>query len=116
MLLGGRRGAHGAGAFASPEASLTQVSHRLALSPARSEKRPASSAVFAEEGHHFVSRHHRAEVAAREPQLLEPEKCEGWDWYPRDDPTPAALRRAGEPHGDGMATFGLNPTITARSL
>ncbi len=31
-----------------------------------------------------VTLHHRAEVAAGEPQRLEPEKCDGWDWYPWD--------------------------------
>lgn len=95
ILLGRRRGAHGAGAFAFPggkphpgespaDAVAREVQEETGLTCTAIRPITWTSEVFAKDGLHFVTLHHRAEVAAGEPQLLEPEKCEGWDWYPWD--------------------------------
>lgn len=96
ILLGRRRGAHGAGAYAFPggkphpgespaEALAREVREETGLTCTAITPIIWTSELFAEHGLHFVTLHHRTEVAAGEPQLLEPEKCDGWAWYPWDD-------------------------------
>jgi 8-oxo-dGTP diphosphatase len=96
ILLGRRRGAHGAGAYAFPggkphpgespdDAVAREVLEETGLTCTAIRRVTWTNEVFAEAGLHFVTLHHQAEVADGEPQLLEPEKCEGWDWYRWDD-------------------------------
>lgn len=96
ILLGRRRGAHGAGAYAFPggkpnpgespaDALAREVREETGLACTAISPITWTSEVFAEEGLHFVTLHHLVEVAAGEPELLEPQKCEGWGWYPWDN-------------------------------
>jgi 8-oxo-dGTP diphosphatase len=94
VLLGRRRGAHGAGTW-SPAGGKPEPGESPADAAARElreetglvarELHPVgwTSDVFPEEGLHYVTLHH-AVVADGEPRLLEPDKCEGWAWFDPD--------------------------------
>lgn len=93
VLLGRRRGAHGAGTFAFPGGRP-----RPGESPADAVKREVreetglvattvagimwTDEVFPDDGVHYVTLHHRLVVPeTAQPELCEPEKCDGWYWY-----------------------------------
>lgn len=93
VLLGRRRGAHGAGTYAFPggkvdpgerpaDAVIRELREETGLVVAEPRPITWTSDIFDAEGLHYVTLHHLVEVDSRaEPLLLEPEKCEGWDWY-----------------------------------
>jgi 8-oxo-dGTP diphosphatase len=91
VLLGRRRGAHGAGTFAFPGGKPDPGEHpsdtvrRELLEEtgltARSIQPVAwTSDVFADGDLHFVTLHHVVE-ADGEPEVREPDKVEAWGWY-----------------------------------
>jgi 8-oxo-dGTP diphosphatase len=95
VLLGRRRGAHGAGTFAFPGGKPDPGEHPA--DPARRELleetglaaravRPVAwtSDVFADGNLHFVTLHHMVD-ADGEPEVREPDKVEAWGWYPWDE-------------------------------
>jgi 8-oxo-dGTP diphosphatase len=94
VLLGRRRGAHGAGTFAfpggkpdpgeHPSDTVRRELHEETGLVARSIRPVAwTSDVFADGNLHYVTLHHL--VAAKgEPELREPDKVEAWDWYAWD--------------------------------
>lgn len=97
VLLGRRRGAHGVGTFAFPggkpkpgespsDALAREVLEETGLTCRAITPIAWTNEVFADHGLRFVTLHHLVEVAAGEPQVLEPEKCDGWDWYSWTDP------------------------------
>lgn len=93
VLLGRRRNAHGAGAFAFPggkprpgespaDAVAREVLEETGILIESADPIIWTDEIFAERGLHFVTLHYKATVPSdAEPALLEPEKCEGWDWY-----------------------------------
>ena len=92
VLLGKRRGSHGAGTWSAPGGkldfgeSIERCAERelaeetgLALGPA--ELGPYTNDVFTD-GPHFVTAFVIARGAVGEPRVMEPDKCEGWAWFP----------------------------------
>lgn len=89
VLVGRRRGSHGAGQWALPgghlehgesvlDCAARELREETGLTLVDAQPAPTTSTVF--EGRHAVTLFvcGRAEG---EPQLLEPAKCEGWAWH-----------------------------------
>ncbi|MFP4226695.1 MAG: nucleotide triphosphate diphosphatase NUDT15 [Desulfobacterales bacterium] len=92
VLLGKRKGAHGAGTWALPGGHLEYgeaVEHcakrevkeetGLAINPVA--RGPYTSDVFPEEGKHYVTLFVVARSGTGEPRILEPDRCEKWQWF-----------------------------------
>lgn len=94
VLLGRRRGAHGAGTFAFPGGKPDPGEHpsdtvrrelleETGLTAGAVRPLAWTSDVFADGGLHFVTLHHLVETDG-EPEVREPDKVEAWGWYPWD--------------------------------
>jgi 8-oxo-dGTP diphosphatase len=110
VLMGRRRGAHGAGTWAFPGGKPDPGEHprdtvrRELLEEtgliARSVKPLAwTSDIIADSAQHYITLHHLVD-AEGEPEVREPEKVEGWRWcrwdaLPQPLFAPAASLRAG---------------------
>lgn len=92
VLLGERRGAHGAGTWALPGGHLEfgetveqcarrEVDEETGLQLVDVQRGPWSSDVFVAEGRHYVTLFVLAPCAAGEPAVREPHKCAGWRWF-----------------------------------
>ena len=92
VLLGKRKGSHGAGTWALPGGHLefresvedcarreTEEETGLRLKTIRPG--PYTNDVVASEARHYVTVFVQASAEGGEPQILEPEKCEGWAWF-----------------------------------
>lgn len=100
VLLGQRRGAHGAGTWAFPGGKV-EPGEDPAVSAARELEEESglvatstaplawTSDVFVEESLHYVTLHF-AVVAVGDPVVMEPEKLRVWRWFGPDD-LPAPL-------------------------
>jgi len=94
LLLGRRRNAHGAGEYASPGGHLEHLESFDAC--ARREVREETGLELGEirflrllnttqyAPRHYVDVSLVAEWKSGEPQVLEPQKVERWDWYALD--------------------------------
>jgi 8-oxo-dGTP diphosphatase len=98
VLIGKRKGAHGAGTWAFPGGKLEfgeSIAHcafrevfeetGIRIDPKKLERAPFdfTNDVFEEEVLHYITIFLIAELPKRvEPKLKEPDKCEGWSWYP----------------------------------
>jgi 8-oxo-dGTP diphosphatase len=120
VLLGRRRGSHGAGEYSTPGGHLDYLESFEDC--ARRETREecgleitgvrfqflANVGLYAPR--HYVHVGLLAESDRGQPRLLEPEKCEGWAWYALDS-LPAPLfemtRLAMEALRAGIACFDL---------
>jgi 8-oxo-dGTP diphosphatase len=100
VLLGRRRGSHGAGEYSTPGGHLDHLESFEEC--ARRETREECGLEIAAVRFQFVAnvttyapRHYvhiglLADWATGEPRVLEPDKCDGWAWWPLDAP-PAPL-------------------------
>jgi 8-oxo-dGTP diphosphatase len=92
LLLGRRRGSHGAGTWSAPGGrleygeSIEDCARRelleetgLVLGPC--ERGPTTSDVFDEVRQHFLTVFVLARHTLGEPTTLEPDKCDGWQWF-----------------------------------
>jgi 8-oxo-dGTP diphosphatase len=95
VLLGERQGAHGEGTWAFPggkvdagEEPAVAVARELAEETGLVATGVAPAAwtndLFAADGLHYVTLHHRVAVGPGEPRVLEPAKCRGWAWFAWD--------------------------------
>jgi len=92
VLLGRRRGAHGAGTWAAPGGHLEfgetveacarrEVAEETGLEIGEVRRGPFTSDVFPDDGKHYVTLFVTTVRPAGEPQTLEPDKCDGWAWF-----------------------------------
>jgi len=92
VLLGRRRGSHGAGTWAPPGGHLAfgeevadcarrEVAEETGLGLGAVTPGPFVNDVFASEGKHYVTLFVMTTQASGEPELREPDKCAGWGWY-----------------------------------
>ena len=91
LLLGKRKGAHGAGNWACPGGHLEfgesieacaarEVLEETGLVIRNIQRVAFTNDIFVDEGKHYVTLFVMAD-ADGEPRVLEPEKCEGWAWF-----------------------------------
>ena len=93
VLLGRRKGAHGAGTWAAPGGKLEfgetvqqcaarELLEETGLVAATLEAGPTTNDVFPQGGPHFVTLFVVARGITGMPANLEPHKCQGWAWFP----------------------------------
>jgi len=91
LLLGKRKGAHGEGSWApagghleygeTPEdCAARELKEETGLKALSLKVGPWTNNVF-EEGKHYFTIFVLVDQFEGEPQLLEPDKCEGWEWF-----------------------------------
>ncbi|CAL3969975.1 unnamed protein product [Diplocarpon coronariae] len=93
FLIGKRKGSHGSGTYALPgghlefgetpeQCAAREVLEETGLTVSNAWVLTATNDIMASEGKHYITlftvctRSDNADV----PRLLEPEKCEGWEW------------------------------------
>jgi 8-oxo-dGTP diphosphatase len=92
VLLGKRKGSHGAGTWALPGGHLEfgetvddcarrEAEEETGLQLKNIRPGPYTNDVMAAEGKHYVTVFVQAVPEAGEPQILEPDKCECWVWF-----------------------------------
>lgn len=92
VLLGRRKGSHGEGSWALPGGHLEfgetieacaarEVLEETGLTIRQIRRGPYSSDHFHDEGKHYVTLFVIAEGAEGDPELREPAKCDGWEWF-----------------------------------
>jgi 8-oxo-dGTP diphosphatase len=93
VLLGMRRGSHGEGTWALPGGNLEfgesvlacaqrELAEETALSTAAVRQAQFTVDVFQTEQKHYVTLFVEALDVAGDVQNCEPEKCDGWQWFP----------------------------------
>lgn len=94
ILLGKRKGAHGAGTWSLPggriehgeepaETAIREVAEEIGLvlsSVVPFLSHSYNSAVI--DGQHWITLVFSTRIAEGEPKLMEPDKCEEWRWFP----------------------------------
>lgn len=96
VLLGKRRGSHSAGVWSTPGGHLEwdedfetcvarEVLEETGLEINTCEQFWFSNNVLPADDRHYVTLYFQCEVLGGEPQTLEPDKCEGWQWFDLDD-------------------------------
>lgn len=100
VLLGKRRGSHGEGTWAPPgghldfgetveECARREVLEETGIIIREVRRGPYTTDIFPEVNRHFVTLFVTATNSEGDPALLEPSKCEGWEWHPWSSlPTP----------------------------
>lgn len=111
--LGKRKGSHGAGEYAWPGGhlefmeSIIDCAKREVLEETGMEIHNVKFLRLmnfkTKEGKHYVDVAVTAEWVKNEPELKEPERCEGWDWYGLDN-LPSPLFGTIEPSVDAYKT------------
>lgn len=96
VLMGLRKGAHGTGTWSFPGGHLEYgetpeicaVRETLEETGMRVEAIGSigfTNDIFEEEGKHYVTLFIRARIVSGEPRVMEPEKCERWEWFLWDE-------------------------------
>lgn len=94
ILLGKRKGSHGPGTWCTPgghlefgetveECANRELIEETGLRACSLKLGPWSNN-FIEETKHYVNLYVLVSQFEGEPQLLEPDKCEGWQWFDLD--------------------------------
>lgn len=103
ILLGKRKNAHGTGSWSAPgghleygesfaECGTREVEEETGLKVECLEFGTVTNDIFQEEGKHYITIIMIAEAATGEPEVQEPDKCEGWEWFSWDNlPEPLFL-------------------------
>lgn len=95
LLMGKRSGAHGAGEYCGPGGHLEHMESFEECAKRETQEETGLEIenirflcvinVMAYAPKHYVNIGMIADWKSGEPQVLEPEKCEGWDWYDIDN-------------------------------
>ena len=92
VLLGKRKGVHGAGCWAFPGGHLEfnesiegcaarEVDEETGLSIKNCRYATCTNDLFRETNKHYVTLFVVCEYESGEPEVKEPEKCEKWEWF-----------------------------------
>ncbi|MCP2231631.1 nucleotide triphosphate diphosphatase NUDT15 [Erwinia aphidicola] len=92
LLLGKRSGSHGAGDWSAPgghleygetpqQCAVREVAEETGLTLGKCINGPFTNDFFSREQKHYVTIFMLNYDAEGTPQRLEPEKCEGWQWF-----------------------------------
>lgn len=92
ILLGKRRNAHGAGDWSPPgghlnfgetpeNCAIREVREETGLTIENMRMGGVTNDIFESEQKHYLTLFMIADCPVGTPELLEPEKSEGWDWY-----------------------------------
>lgn len=92
VLLGKRKGSHGAGTWSAPGGHLEfgesieacaqrEVLEETGLEIQDLRHGPFTNNIFEADNKHYVTAFVFARIAGGEAQVLEPDKCEGWAWF-----------------------------------
>lgn len=104
VLLGRRKGAHGAGTYAwcGGHLEFGETLEACAIREVREETGLVVTSLrllcvsnIVAYNKHYIDFEFVAEVAPGEPQVLEPDRIESWGWYSLDN-LPSPLFKAGE--------------------
>ena len=92
VLLGKRKNSHGSGTWSLPGGHLefgeswedcaeTEVAEETGLTVCNLGFGALTNDIFLAEGKHYITIFMVSDYGNGEPQILEPEKCEGWSWF-----------------------------------
>ena len=95
VLLGKRKNAHGEGTWSFPGGHLEfneeiedcakrEVMEETGLDIKNIRFGPFTNDIFEREGKHYVTLYLVSEYASGELKIMEPEKCEKWEWFEWD--------------------------------
>lgn len=117
LLLGQRKNSHGAGDWSAPGGHLEfgespeacarrEVLEETGLQLDALQNGAFVSNVFPEVNKHYITLLMVAQEARGEPQLMEPKKCSGWQWFaPQDLPEPLFAPLRSWLERDGLAAL-----------
>lgn len=100
ILLGKRIGSHGSGSWAFPGGHLEfnetiedcakrEAMEETGLTIDNIRKDTFTNDIMEEENKHYVTCYVRADCKEGEPKIMEPNKCEEWNWFSWDNlPSP----------------------------
>ena len=103
ILFGKRKGSHGAGTWSLPGGHVDygerpadtvrrETKEETGMDiwlVAQHKKCPWGYAIFEKEDKQYITLFFTAQCGSQEPTLVEPGKCEGWEWFPiREWPDP----------------------------
>ncbi len=103
VLLGKRKGSHGAATWSFPggylefgespeDCAVREVAEETGIAIKGVTIETVTNDIFAEEEKHYITLFVKAEWAAGDVCVMEPEKCERWDWFSWDElPEPLFL-------------------------
>ncbi len=94
VLLGKRLGSHGAGTWSFPggkleygespyNCALREVKEETGMNVRIIDRLPCitTNDIFEKDGLHFTTLYFRASSNREKPRIIEPEKCEEWEWF-----------------------------------
>lgn len=95
VLLGKRKGAHGSGCWSFPGGHLEfneeiedcakrEVLEEVGIQIKNLKRGPYTNDFFKQEGKHYVTVFIISEHASGELKIMEPDKCEKWEWFEWD--------------------------------
>ena len=92
ILLGKRKNAHGEGSWGFPgghlefneeveDCAVREVKEETGISMKNIRKGTFTNDIFEKEEKHYVTLFIISDFASGEVKVMEPEKCERWDWF-----------------------------------